>query len=127
MVATITVVFAIAALVLTHMMYPETRKHQIHNCVSRTIQMLGDLTETVSLRGLAWPISVVGSVASADQQLFFEVSMMQVISKLGPGYTNCGTVLDVLRRCWQHRKERPEDIWSWRDGMADMGICALLI
>ncbi len=73
--------------------------------------------------------SATGSVATAgEQQDFFEDLMRQrVLDGSGGGFTGGGTVLRVLGHCWEHAKQWPGETWTWRDGMADMGICALLI
>ena len=127
----LTKVFASAALVQLHTTVPGTSLAEatVHNAVSRVIDALRELPSWVAVRGLAWPIAVAGSVATAgEQQDFFEDLMRQrVLDGSGGGFTNCGTVLRVLGHCWEHAKQWPGETWTWRDGMADMGICALLI
>ncbi|KAJ6441548.1 abc1 domain-containingprotein [Purpureocillium lavendulum] len=127
----LTKVFASAALVQLQTTVPGTGASQatVHEAVSRVIAALRALPSWVSVRGLAWPVAVAGSVATAgEQQAFFEDLMRRrVLDGSGSGFTNCGTVLRVLKRCWEHEAEWPGETWTWRDGMADMGICALLI
>ncbi|GJN78286.1 hypothetical protein PLIIFM63780_001779 [Purpureocillium lilacinum] len=127
----LTKVFASAALVQLHTTVPGTSLAEatVHNAVSRVIDALRELPSWVAVRGLAWPIAVAGSVATAgEQQDFFEDLMRErVLDGSGGGFTNCGTVLRVLGHCWEHAKQWPGETWTWRDGMADMGICALLI
>ncbi|KAL3963413.1 hypothetical protein ACCO45_000417 [Purpureocillium lilacinum] len=127
----LTKVFASAALVQLQTTVPGTSLAEatVHNAVSRVIDALRELPSWVAVRGLAWPIAVAGSVATAgEQQAFFEDLMRQrVLDGSGGGFTNCGTVLRVLGHCWEHAKQWPGETWTWRDGMADMGICALLI
>lgn len=125
----LTKVFAAAALVQLRTTIPGTSysEQDIHHAVSRVIDALRKLPPWVSVRGLAWPVSVAGAVAAPHQQSFFEELLQRVLQKAGSGFTNCGTVLQVLRRCWGHRGEYSDEVWTWRDGMADMGICALLV
>lgn len=66
-------------------------------------------------------------MAAPDQQPFFDGLLMEDLERYGDTFTNCGTVLKVVRRCWERRRENPGDVWTWRDGMTDLGICALLI
>ncbi|KND89087.1 Transcriptional regulatory protein UME6 [Tolypocladium ophioglossoides CBS 100239] len=112
----LTKVFAAAALVQlrTTTTIPDTSSSErdIHHAVSRAIGELRRLPSWVSVRGLAWPISVVGAVAAPDQQSFFEDLLQHVLQKAGSGFTNCGTVLRVLRRCWKHRGECPDEVWT---------------
>ncbi|PNY27528.1 Transcriptional regulatory protein UME6 [Tolypocladium capitatum] len=125
----LTKVFAAAALVQLHTTVPGTSSpvRDVHGAVSRAMDALRELPSWVSIRGLAWPISVAGAVAAPDQQSFFEHLLQRVLHKAGSRFTNCGTVLRVLRRCWGHIGENLDEAWTWQDGMADMGICALLV
>ncbi|KAH7143539.1 fungal-specific transcription factor domain-containing protein [Dactylonectria macrodidyma] len=68
--------------------------------ITRVIEAMDQLPNDVSLRGLTWPITVVGS------------------------FSNCGTVLRVIRHCWNRDTD---SYWTPRRAMADMGICALLV
>ena len=102
-------------------------EEDIYHAVSGTIDALRKLPPWVSVRGLAWPISVAGAVAAPDQQAFFEDLLQRVLQTADSGFTNCGTVLRVLRRCWEHRRQYPDKVWTWQDGMTDLGMCALLV
>jgi hypothetical protein len=90
------------------------------------VEAIDGLPPDVTFRGLAWPIATAGAAAASDQQGFFERTMRQVLDTSGSGFTNCGTVLDVLRQCWQHQAQAGE-VWTWQHGMQSMGICALLL
>ncbi|KAK2599170.1 hypothetical protein QQS21_005360 [Conoideocrella luteorostrata] len=110
----ITIVFATAALVQLQTLGSALKTHT-------------GLHSGITFRGLAWPIATAGSVATADQQSFFEAAMQSVLDTSGPGFTNCGTVLEVLRRCWQYQEDNAGQVWTWQEGMRAMGICALLL
>ncbi|KAF5136413.1 Pestheic acid cluster transcriptional regulator 3 [Metarhizium anisopliae] len=123
----ITMVFATAALcqieTLRNAPSPGMR---LYTRVAGAIEAMEGLPAGVTFRGLVWPVATVGAVAASDQQSFFERAMKDVLDTSGSEFTNCGTVLNVLRRCWQHQRESGL-VWTWQDGMTAMGICALLI
>ncbi|EFY94120.1 Zn(2)-C6 fungal-type DNA-binding domain protein [Metarhizium robertsii ARSEF 23] len=123
----ITMVFATAALVqIETMRNAPSPGMRLYTRVARAIEAMEDLPAGVTFRGLAWPVATVGAVAASDQQNFFERAMKDVLDTSGSEFTNCGTVLNVLRRCWQHQRESGL-VWTWQDGMTAMGICALLL
>lgn len=127
MVYAITMVFATAALVqIETMRNAPSPGVRLYTRVARAIEAMEDLPAGVTFRGLAWPVATVGAVAASDQQSFFERAMKDVLDTSGSEFTNCGTVLNVLRRCWQHQRESGL-VWTWQDGMTAMGICALLL
>ncbi|EFY88518.1 hypothetical protein MAC_05412 [Metarhizium acridum CQMa 102] len=123
----ITMVFATAALVqIETMRNAPSPSMRLYSRVARVVDAMEGLPAGVTFRGLAWPVATVGAVAASDQQSFFERAMRDVLDTSGSEFTNCGTVLDVLQRCWQHRRESGS-VWTWQDGMSAMGICALLL
>lgn len=120
-------VFAAAALVQVETIeHASPSQPKLYQRVSRAIEAIEGFPAGVTFRGLAWPIATVGAVAAIDQQAFFERAMQDVLDTSGSEFTNCGTVLDVLRRCWQHQSDSG-GAWTWQDGMRSMGICALLL
>ncbi|KAH7126388.1 fungal-specific transcription factor domain-containing protein [Dactylonectria estremocensis] len=122
-------VFATAALVELYTIYPDlcTTGSGVSDAVARVMESIRLLPERVSLRGLTWPICIAGSMAGEDQQSFFDTMMTRILATSGPGFSNCGTVHQVMKQCWEHRKKHPGTPWNWRDAMDDMGICALLV
>ncbi|KPM38594.1 hypothetical protein AK830_g7991 [Neonectria ditissima] len=121
-------VFATAALVELHTICPElcTANFGVTDTVARMMESIRLLPDRVSLRGLTWPICIAGSMADPDQQPFFDTMMMKILSPSAPGFSNCDTMLRIMRQTWHHRDKYP-GAWNWRDAMKDMGICALLV
>ncbi|KAH6980882.1 fungal-specific transcription factor domain-containing protein [Ilyonectria sp. MPI-CAGE-AT-0026] len=122
-------VFATAALVELYTLYPDLCMPDlgVAEAVERVMASIRVLPERVSLRGLTWPICIAGSMANPDQQLFFETMMSKILNPSGPGFSNCDTVFRIMKHCWNYRRNHPGEPWNWRDGMKDMGICALLV
>ncbi|KAH7159541.1 fungal-specific transcription factor domain-containing protein [Dactylonectria estremocensis] len=92
--------------------------------ITRVIDAIDQLPNDVSLRGLTWPITVVGCLARAEQQDFFEKILEGILKQPNSAFSNCGTVLRVIRHCWGRDTD---SCWTPRRAMADMGICALLV
>ena len=122
-------VFAAAALVELFSMAPigSWLANRMQGAVDKVIEAINLVPENVSLRGLAWPICIAGSMANPEQQVFFEDMMLRVLGKSGPGFGNLDTVLRIMRQCWYHRESYPDDAWNWRQAMRAMGICVLLV
>lgn len=100
---------------------------RILDAVQAVIEALKLIPDTTSLRGLTWPMCVAGSMASPAQQPFFEDLLLNILGKSSPGFTNCETVLRIIRQCWYHRETYPGEVWNWRESMKAMGMCALLV
>lgn len=100
---------------------------RIYETVGKVIEAIKLVPEGVSLRCLTWPICISGSMADTSQQTFFEDILLDILGKAGPGFSNCDTVLRVVRQCWYHRVSYPGDVWNWRQAMRAMGMCALLV
>jgi hypothetical protein len=119
-------VFATAALVQIETMAAAPSLAKLNLGVTLVVDAMEGVPAGVTFRGLVWPIATAGAVAGTCHQGFFERAMQRVLDTSGSEFTNCGTVLDVLRRCWRHQGLLGE-VWTWQDGMRDMGICALLL
>ena len=125
----LTIVHAYAALVQLYSMAPSGThlSSRVFDAVQAVIDAIKNIPDTTSIRGLTWAICVAGSMAAPAQQTFFEDLLLKVLGKSGPGFSNCDTVLRIMRQCWYHRETYPGDTWNWKDAMKAMGICALLV
>jgi hypothetical protein len=122
-------VFATAALVELYTVCSDLCPvgNEVRDSVERVIDAIRRIPKRMSLRGLTWPICIAGSMAAPDQQAFFDTMMHMVLNNAGAGFSNCDTVWRIMKQCWQHRNDFPASPWNWRDAMASMGICALLV
>ncbi|KAF5971094.1 C6 zink-finger PRO1A [Fusarium coicis] len=125
----VTHLFATAALV---QLYTLASEHNItspdpHSAVSRVVQVLDNLPPHISLRGTPWPLCVAGSMAFPPNEQYFDNLLANLMDHAEAGFTNCGTVYSVMQNAWKQRRRDPSKIWSARQSMEDMGICALLI
>lgn len=124
-------VYASAALVELHTNCPslciEHREYIIRIRVTGVMEAIRLVPKTISLRGLTWCICVAGSMAAEDQQPFFETLMAGILDHAAPNFTNCGTVLQIMKECWARKKSLPEEHVTWRNAMGILGICALLV
>ncbi|SCO13360.1 related to C6 zink-finger protein PRO1A [Fusarium fujikuroi] len=125
----VTHLFATAALV---QLYTLALEHNIsspdpHGAVSRVIQVLDSLPPHISLRATPWPLCIAGSMALPPNEQFFDDLLTKLMDHAEAGFTNCGTVYKVMQNAWKQRRRDPSRLWSARQSMEDMGICALLI
>lgn len=98
----------------------------LHESVSRVLAAIDQLPSHVSIRGTPWPICVGGCMASPGQQPRFEQLCQDALNRSESGFTNCGTVLRVIKHAWM-RRGQTDEMWSAKRAMSEMGICALLI
>ncbi|KAI1046072.1 hypothetical protein LB505_013385, partial [Fusarium chuoi] len=125
----VTHLFATAALV---QLYTLASEHNItsqdpHSAVSRVVEVLDQLPPHISLRATPWPLCVAGSMALPPNEQFFDDLLTKLMDHAEAGFTNCGTVYKVMQNAWKQRRQDPSKLWSARQSMKDMGICALLI
>ncbi|KAK0755707.1 hypothetical protein N5P37_011739 [Trichoderma harzianum] len=124
-------IFAAAALVQLRVfdaqISPRPSSTKMRRAVSRTMSEIQVIQGTISPRQMCWPICVVGCVADADQRFFFEHLLENVLSEGSSIFGNCGTALDIMRKCWKFQAEQPDIQWDCSSAMKEMGICALLI
>lgn len=121
--------FATAALV---QLYTLASEHNIsspdpHGAVSRVIEVLDSLPPHISLRATPWPLCIAGSMALPPNEQYFDDLLTKLMDHAEAGFTNCGTVYKVMQNAWKQRRRDPSRLWSARQSMEDMGICALLI
>ncbi|KAL9572297.1 hypothetical protein ACKAV7_003498 [Fusarium commune] len=125
----VTHLFATAALV---QLYTLASEHNItspdpHSAVSRVVEVLDHLPSHISLRATPWPLCVAGSMALPPNEQYFDDLLTKLMDHAEAGFTNCGTVYSVMQNAWKQRRQDPSRVWSARQSMEDMGICALLI
>ncbi|KAI8412499.1 hypothetical protein FOFC_05756 [Fusarium oxysporum] len=125
----VTHLFATAALV--HL-YTLASEHNItspdpHSAVSRVVEVLDNLPPHISLRATPWPLCVAGSMALPPNEHYFDDLLTKLMDHAEAGFTNCGTVYSVMQNAWKQRRQDPSRLWSARQSMEDLGICALLI
>ncbi|KAF7183737.1 hypothetical protein CNMCM7691_004087 [Aspergillus felis] len=127
----VTRVFAAAALVQLYALtadYAVTR-YNIHLAVNEAISAIRRVPRHLSRRGLAWPLCIAGSLAEPDQQSFFDKLMREILEGPEPGFSNCGTALRIMRRCWAEPQVVRRDGYRavWGRAMDDLKISALLV
>ncbi|EXK81881.1 hypothetical protein FOQG_13750 [Fusarium oxysporum f. sp. raphani 54005] len=125
----VTHLFATAALV--HL-YTLASEHNItspdpHSAVSRVVEVLDNLPPHISLRATPWPLCIAGSMALPPNEHYFDDLLTKLMDHAEAGFTNCGTVYSVMQNAWKQRRQDPSRLWSARQSMEDLGICALLI
>ncbi|KAF5010138.1 hypothetical protein FDECE_3684 [Fusarium decemcellulare] len=101
---------------------PEPRE-----AVDRVIDAIDRMDKDLSLRGVPWVLCVAGSIALPAQQPVFENALLNVLNQSASGFTNCGTVLRIIKHAWSQQSLHPDQMWTARRAMADLGISALLI
>ncbi|KAJ3502062.1 hypothetical protein NM208_g16805 [Fusarium decemcellulare] len=101
---------------------PEPRE-----AVDRVIDAIDRMDKDLSLRGVPWVLCVAGSIALPTQQPIFENALLNVLNQSASGFTNCGTVLRIIKHAWSQQSLHPDQMWTARRAMADLGISALLI
>ncbi|WYZ39638.1 hypothetical protein EsH8_III_001552 [Colletotrichum jinshuiense] len=125
----ITRVYATAILVQLRAMSAnsESPSEAIYDAVADVIDALQSVPKGVSLRGVTWPMCVAGAMAAPDQQPFFENLIDGILEKAGDGFTNCDTVLRILKESWKDQECLDLDSSVPKNAMARLGICALLV
>lgn len=125
----ITRVYATVILVQLRAMSANTESpsEAIYEAVADVIDALQSVPKGVSLRGVTWPMCVAGAMAAPDQQPFFENLIDGILEKAGDGFTNCDTVLRILKESWKDQECLDLDSSVPKNAMARLGICALLV
>jgi hypothetical protein len=125
----VTRLYATAALVQLHTIDPDSRltDHRLRHAVARVLHNLQRIEKDLSIRGVAWVLCIVGSVAHLAEQKIFEGMLTEVLDNTTSGFTNCDTVLRIIRHAWTQQRQCPAQLWTARRAMADMGISALLL
>jgi hypothetical protein len=99
-------IFALASLVLSSTIVsgPWASLPEVKEMVAKAVNLLRGWPQAIPLQGLVWPLYIVGCMADAEQQGFFE-SLLTNLIKECRGFGNSGTVLKIMKSCWalQHR------------------------
>lgn len=128
-VRSVTRVFATAALVQMTAVFPgyTLEKQTVHDAVEQNLAALSCIRNAQDIRGLIWPICISGSMAYAEQQTSYEITIKSALSGAPRDFGNCVTLLDILRWCWRERAEgKSNEESDWRHAMADIGACLLV-
>jgi Fungal specific transcription factor domain len=124
----VTRVFATAALVQLSAIFPGNRSssHTIRDVIEQNMSAIKRIRNSQDIRGLIWPICISGSMAQAEQQLFYEATMKSALNDTPRDFGNCNTLLNILQWCWEKRDEHSSYEVDWRHAMADIGTCLLV-
>lgn len=126
-----TAVFAEAALVQAAIMRMTSvrslGRSTVEQAVDRVLDEIKLAHDVVTARQIPWPACVAGCMASGDQRRSFEAMLLKSAEGRMGQVGNCGTVLKVMRRCWQLQDSQQGKIWDCSGTMQEMGISVLLI
>ncbi|KIL87255.1 hypothetical protein FAVG1_09813 [Fusarium avenaceum] len=94
-------IFAIASLVLSSTIVsgPWAALPEVKDAISESVIVLRDWPQAIPLRGLVWPLYIIGCMAEANLQGFFESLLSSVLEESG-GFGNSGTVIKLMKNCW---------------------------
>ncbi|XEV01512.1 hypothetical protein FSHL1_006799 [Fusarium sambucinum] len=125
----VTHLFGAAALVELYTLGSENgmKSSDPYGAILRVINVLNSLAPHISLRAMPWPLCVAGCMALPPDEQYFDDLLKKLMDHAEAGFTNCGTVYSVMKNAWEQRRRDPSRLWSARESMEDMGICALLI
>ncbi|KAH8197249.1 hypothetical protein TruAng_008571 [Truncatella angustata] len=109
----VTRLWAHASLVYLHVVLHgwQPFKGEIRRAVSQGIDILDELSPTIAhLRTQAWPICVVGCLATEQQKAV----LRRLWDKLGPlsGFGSISIVMEILQRVWSTRPLYDLDRWD---------------
>lgn len=80
---------------------------EIREIVGKAVEVLRSWPQTISLRGLVWPLCIVGCMAESEHQPFLETLLVNFAEECR-GLGNASTVLKVVKDYWaaQQRQDR---------------------
>ncbi|KAL0937102.1 uncharacterized protein CTRU02_206833 [Colletotrichum truncatum] len=100
---------------------------EVFEAVEEVIDAIQRVPKGISLRGVTWPLCVAGAPAKDEQQPFFRSLLEEILEISGTGFTNCGTVLEILKESWKHQDGHRHDRHAAKSAMERLGISALLV
>ncbi|KAF4966166.1 hypothetical protein FSARC_6125 [Fusarium sarcochroum] len=102
--------FALASLVLSSTIVsgPWASLPEIMETIERAVDVLRNWPRAISLQGLVWPLCVIGCMAKAEHQGFFESLLTKSVEECG-GFENSGTVLRILKESWALQRQGDGD------------------
>jgi hypothetical protein len=126
----ITRIFACAALVyLNVVVYGPLAEHpKIRGSVSRAIAAFKELHDRTALGILAWPLCIIGCMATGWQVDFFKNLSPQFdkVSDVKSG--NLVRSMKIMKECWRMRNEGQKSTSPyWKDAMESLDMKVLLI
>ncbi|EGU88406.1 hypothetical protein FOXB_01073 [Fusarium oxysporum f. sp. conglutinans Fo5176] len=94
-------IFALASLVLSSTIVsgPWVSLPEVKDAISESVIMLRDWPPAIPLRGLVWPLYIIGCMAEPSLQGVFESLLSSVLDESG-GFGNSGTVIKLLKSRW---------------------------
>ncbi|ENH75301.1 hypothetical protein FOC1_g10001491 [Fusarium oxysporum f. sp. cubense race 1] len=94
-------IFALASLVLSSTIVsgPWISLPEVKDAISESVIMLRDWPPAIPLRGLVWPLYIIGCMAEPSLQGVFESLLSSVLDESG-GFGNSGTVIKLLKSRW---------------------------
>ncbi|EMT72621.1 hypothetical protein FOC4_g10004094 [Fusarium odoratissimum] len=94
-------IFALASLVLSSTIVsgPWALLPEVKDAISESIIVLSDWPQAIPLRGLVWPLYIIGCLAEPSLQGVFESLLSSVLDESG-GFGNSGTVIKLLKCRW---------------------------
>ncbi|EWG54322.1 hypothetical protein FVEG_12565 [Fusarium verticillioides 7600] len=94
-------VFALASLVLSSTIVsgPWACLPEIKGAITESVTVLKDWPQAVPLRGLVWPLYIIGRMAEPSLQCFLESVLCRIQEESG-GFGNSGTVIKLLKSRW---------------------------
>ncbi|KAF5703600.1 C6 transcription factor [Fusarium globosum] len=103
-------IFALASLVLSSTIVsgPWASLPEVKDAVSESVIVLRNWPQSVPLRGLVWPLYIIGSMAEASLQGVFESLLCKIREESG-GFGNSGTVIKLLKGRWAAPPIRNDD------------------
>ncbi|KAF5599043.1 C6 zink-finger PRO1A [Fusarium pseudoanthophilum] len=103
-------IFALASLVLSSTIVsgPWASLPEVKDAITESVIVLKDWPQAVPLRGLVWPLYIIGSMAGPSLQCFFESVLCRIWEESG-GFGNSGTAIALLKSRWAAPPERNDD------------------
>lgn len=126
-VSTITGIYATATLTYLHTVVSGLNPAlvEIQQSVSRTIELLKQLSDWHLVPSLTWPLCVTGCMASPDQESFFQ--SLVFLAGIGPqSLKNTWTVLRIMRDVWS-AGDYPRSLASSWEQVIRIGKCPVLL
>lgn len=98
-------IFALASLILSSTIVsgPWASLPEIREIVGKAEDVLQDWPQAISLRGLVWPLCVIGCMANSEHQAFFESLLANFVEGCG-GFGNSRTALKIMKDCWKSQQ-----------------------
>ncbi|ESZ90633.1 hypothetical protein SBOR_8983 [Sclerotinia borealis F-4128] len=123
----VTHIFACAALIYLQMVVTDhVLPEDVDMLLHHTINAMRMIPNPQMFRGMVWPLSVAGCLASSrqDQEFFRETSRGAVTDSRSFG--NSGSALKILEKSWE-LQERDGRLVDCTETIGELGSCILLV